>query len=173
MNLTDLKSKILIFSNFNTKLGINPAYNNIRPALHYYCNFLYQPVVAANAGTGAAVGSRTIRLSDISGSAINWTDQSRTVWHFTGLDDLTAIPDSGAVDAATNIGIQSITVPYFFTDLSLTQPMYNMWNGYAWRLKPKSARYVKPAPIVPAKPSTALNARVSPDLQPGQIGTPK
>jgi len=78
------------------------------------------------------------------------------------------LPGAAAVDGAVKAGIQSVPVPFYFYDMDKTTPIWNQWNGYAWRLKEPNARYVKPAPVVPAKPSQRLNARVAPNLQPGQ-----
>jgi hypothetical protein len=166
--LTELKEKVLIFTNFNITVGTKDAYSSIRPLLYDYANFTYAPVTAATVGTASANKCSSIHLSDVSGSQVNWTDQSRTSWMITGQDDFTKTPDSASVSAATATGIQTIPIPFFFTEPAQTQTLWSQWSGYAWQLKPPAARYTKPPPIVPQNPSTALNARVSDKLEPGQ-----
>jgi uncharacterized membrane protein len=167
--LTDLKDKILVFTNFNITVGTKDAYSSIRPLLYDYVNFTYAPVTSATIGTGLGANKcSSIHLSDVGGSQVNWTDQARTSWMITAQDDFTAVPDSGAVSSATAIGIQAIPIPFFFTNPTQTQSLWEQWAGYAWQVKQPGARYTKPAPIVPQNPSTALNARVNDSLQPGQ-----
>jgi hypothetical protein len=72
----------------------------------------------------------------------------------------------GHVDNAIKTGIQVIPVP-FYTDSSI-KPTWDLWKGYSWRIKEPGARYLKPDPVVPATPSAKMNARVAPNLQPGQ-----
>jgi hypothetical protein len=166
--IPDLRNKVLIFTTFDPKIALKDAYNSIQPRLYDYVNFISKPVVAENAGTPTTVGSRVIRLMDVKGSKINWTDQARTVWHSTGLDAPNRVPEVSDVDAALKTGIQSITIPFYTVDTDKVKPIWDVWGGYAWRVKPPTARYAKPLPIVPQKPSTALNARVDSTLQPGQ-----
>jgi hypothetical protein len=99
-----------------------------------------------------------------------------------------SIPNVGDVEGALTAGIQVIPVPFFSTEtIASVKPIWDLWNGYAWRIKGtiaegfnnypmrtqkegfNSALYVQPEPIVPAKPSAKMNARVSPDMQPGQM----
>ena len=81
------------------------------------------------------------------------------------------IPDVGAVDGAVKKGIQVIPVPFYTTARNENvKPIWDLWKGYAWRLKEPEARYLKPDPVVPAKPSAKMNARVDSNLQPGQMG---
>jgi len=170
MSISDLNSKIIIFTNFNTKIALKSAYSKMLPTLDEYSNFIYKPVNAANSATAAATGSRNILLTDVSGSQVNWTEQARIVWHiaFASGTDPNAVPTANLVDQATNTGIQTVPIPFFYTDLSGTQPIWDLWGGYAWRVKPDAARYTMPDPIVPATPSEKMNARVRPNLQPGQ-----
>lgn len=170
--LTELKSKVLIFTDFDTKIGLKHAYQGMRPTLDDFTNFIVKPVVAQNAGmTVGTPGARSVKMVDISGSKVNWTDQSRTTLHMTSQDHpLNALRNVSVVNAAISTGIQIVPLPYFMTESAEDmQPIWKTWNGYAWRLKDEGARYVKPDPVVPSKPSTALNARVSPELQPGQL----
>jgi hypothetical protein len=166
--ITDLRNKVLLFTTFDVKVALKDTYNSIQPRLYDYVNFISKPVVAENANTATTVGSRVIRLEDIKGSKINWSDQARTVWHSTGLDAPSRLPEVGDVDGAIKTGIQSITVPFYAIDTDKVKPIWDLWGGYAWRVKPPTARYAKPLPVVPQNPSTALNARVDANLQPGQ-----
>jgi hypothetical protein len=167
-HISDLQSKILIFTNFNTKLQLKKAYADMTPMLHEYANFIYQPITAANSGTVASVGSRILSLADVSGSQVNWTDQARSVWHIATQADMTVPPSAATVSAALMSGIQSTPLPFFMLPAATMKPLWELWQGYAWAIKPEGARYTKPDPIVPATPSAAMNARVSNDLQPGQ-----
>ena len=186
--LTELKSKILIFTSFDTKIGMKGAYSGMKPTLDDYTNFSIKPVIAQNSGIGVGTGARSIKLADISGSTVNWTDQSRTVMHTATQDFNLSIPNAGDVEGALTAGIQVIPVPFFSTEtIASVKPIWDLWNGYAWRIKGttaegfnnypmrtqregfNSALYVQPEPIVPAKPSAKMNARVSPDMQPGQM----
>jgi len=171
--LTELKGKIIIFTNFDINVATKKAYASIKPVLYHYANFIYKPVTAANIGTTtvgqAQPGARSVKLGDISGSTVNWTDQARITWYITASDPLTLLPNAGQVEKATMTGIQAIPIPFFALDTAETDPIWTTWKGYAWRLKAEGARYSKPAPIVPSSPNTTLNARVDPSLQPGQL----
>ena len=67
----------------------------------------------------------------------------------------------------------SVPIPFLFTEDpnggDLIKPILDQWGGYAFRLKEPGARYAQPAPVVPQAPSARLNARVAPDMQPGQL----
>lgn len=166
--LSELQSKVIIFTDFKTKVGLKPEYSNNNPTLHNFVNFTVKPLVAQNAGVNVGGGVRSLKLSDVSGSQIDWKDQTRTVIHITSQDYYLTNPDPALVDGAIKAGIQVIPVP-FFTDIAESaKPILDQWKGYAWRLK--EDRYVKPNPVVPAKPSTKMNARVSEDKKPGQMG---
>ena len=166
--LTQLQNKILIFTNFDVDVGNKDFYQNISPKLYDYVNFVYTPVTAATVGTAVSSGARSIHIGDVKGSKVNWTDQARTVWHMTTQDHVTSLPDAQLVSYVTNVGIQCIPIPIFFNDDKSIDTIYKAWGGYAWKVKSQAARFTKPAPIVPQAPSTALNARVDPTLQPGQ-----
>ena len=170
--LTDLKSKIIIFTNFESKLGLKTAYDNIRPKLMDYVNFTVKPVIAQNIGLSVSAGSacRSLRLSDTGGSKVNWSDQARTVWHMTTQDDPLVMPGEDAINIATRSGIQMIPIPIFMTkDIAAVKSVWAKWKGFAWRLKEKDARYLKPAQVQPQAPNAKMNARVSPDAQPGMV----
>jgi hypothetical protein len=166
--ITDLRNKVLLFTTFDARIALKDAYNSIQPRLYDYVNFISKSISSENAATATLVGSRVIRLEDVKGSKINWTDQARTVWHSTQLDIPSRIPEIGLVNDALKNGIQSVTIPFYMVDTDKIKPIWDLWGGYAWRVKPPITRYSKPAPVVPQNPSTALNARVDPNLQPGQ-----
>jgi hypothetical protein len=169
--LSELQGKILIFTDFDTSIGLKQTYAPLGATLSTYTNFSLKPVIAENAGLSAGSGARSIGIKDISGSKVNWKDQARTVIHATTHDYNLSIPESTEVEGALNIGIQVIPVP-FYTNNS-NEPLkaiWDLWKGYAWRLKQPEARYLKPDPVVPAKPSAKMNARVDANLQPGQMG---
>lgn len=166
--ITDLRNKVLLFTTFDARIALKDAYNSIQPRLYDYVNFISKPVAAENAGTATTIGSRVIRLEDIKGSKINWSDQARTVWYSTALDAPNRVPTVEELGEALKSGIQSVTIPFYMIDTDKVKPLWDLWSGYAWRVKPPMARYAKPAPVVPQNPSTALNARVDSRLQPGQ-----
>jgi hypothetical protein len=87
----------------------------------------------------------------------------------TAEDDPLILPETDLVDIAVTSGIQMIPVPFFMTPIKDTKAIFKLWDGFAWKLKPPAARFKKPAPVKPAPPNPAMNARVSPDLQPGQV----
>jgi hypothetical protein len=170
--LTDLKRKFIIITNFDTKLALKTAYNTIIPKMDAYVNFTVTPVVAANAGlnVSSSNNTRSLKLADVKSTRVNWSDQARTVWHMTSQDDTLATPSAADVEVATVAGIQMIPIPFYMTATAAeVKPIWDSWKGYAWRLKPSIARYLKPAPVVPQAPSAKLNARVNSSLQPGQL----
>jgi len=162
--LSELQGKVIVFTNFKTTIGQKSAYASLKPTLDDFTNFTIRPVIAQNAGLAVGSGSRSLRLADISGSSIAWADQARTVYHMTMDYNLTN-PTAALVDNAIRTGIQVVPVPFYCDS---TKPTWDLWKGYSWRIKEPDARYLKPDPVVPAKPSAKMNARVSPDLQPGQ-----
>lgn len=170
--LSNLKGKFIIMTNFDTKPALKTAYKNITPSLDNYVNFTVYPVVAANAGlnVNTANSSRSLRLADVKTTKINWSDQARTVWHMTTLDNPLATPPADTLDLAVKSGIQMIPVPFFMTNkVDELKPIWDTWKGYAWRLKVPAARYLKPAPVVPQPAKAQMNARVDSSLQPGQV----
>jgi hypothetical protein len=169
--LSELQGKILIFTDFDTTIGLKPGYSGLGTTLNTYTNFTLKPVIAENAGLSVGGGARSIGLKDISGSKVNWTDQARTVIHASTHDNNLSVPESTEVEGALNRGIQVIPVPFYTTEtVEKVKAIWDLWKGYAWRLKQPEGRYLKPDPVVPAKPSAKMNARVDSSLQPGQMG---
>jgi hypothetical protein len=169
--LNELQGKILIFTDFDTSIGLKPTYSGLGTTLSTYTNFTLRPVISENAGLSVGSGARSIGIKDISGSKVNWTDQARTVIHASTHDYNLSIPESTEVEGALNRGIQIIPVPFYTNEKNESmKAIWDLWKGYAWRLKNPDARYLKPEPVVPAKPSAKMNARVDSNLQPGQMG---
>ena len=179
VHLNDMKNKVLIFTTFDTKIALKDAYKNITPRLYEYANFLPKPLVT-DAGTtttqpnvlqgvNTGSGSKLIKLADISGSKINWTEQSRTMWYHADIDSYLEAPIQAAVANALKVGIHVIPIPFFYTNFDKNmENIYKLWGGFAWKLKERDARFRKPAPIVPAPANPRMNARVDSNLQPGQ-----
>lgn len=166
--VTELKNKILVMTDFDFRVGLKDQYNSIRPRLYDYVNFGMKPIVAENAGLQSGGFVKEIRLEDISGSKINWTDQARANWLSATLNHPLELPSTAVVDNAVKMGVQMIPVPFYAVDTTGTKPVWDLWGGFAWRLKQPGARYAKPKPVEPATPSAKLNARVDNSLQPGQ-----
>ena len=179
VHLNELQNKILIFTTFDTSLALKDEYKNISPKLYDFANFLPKPLIA-DAGTtttqpnvlqgvNTGSGSKIIKLVDISGSKINWPNQARTTWYHANIESNLEAPLQIAVANALKAGIQLIPIPFFYLEFDKNmQDIYKLWNGFAWKLKEKNARFKKPAPIVPAPPNPRMNARVDNRLQPGQ-----
>lgn len=166
--LKDLANKILILTNFDTKIGLKyPA----KKQLHEYANFIY----TAGSDTEVKVGknSTTLHLSDVSGSKLHLTNLAKVAWFSTSIDVPGKNPDYNKISQALTTGIQSIPFTLFNDktkeEKENTLAILKLWNGAAWRLKDDAARFTKPSPIIPARPSEAMNARVSPNLQGGQL----
>ena len=167
--LDDLKRRIIVFTNFNVDIETKGEYSSITPKLYNYANFVYKPIVSTTSASKSPSSSYSIHLGDVQGNQVDWTQESRIVWNTTLLDINTGVPDPATVDSATKIGIQTIPIPFLFNESPDVLAIYKQWDGYAWRLKPDAARYTKPPEVKPMKPTTALNARVNSELQPGQL----
>ena len=173
--LEELRGKILVFTDFDTKLVLKNEYQDtrvfVRPSLHDFVNFQLHPEPACCAKPGQMINAKMIHLMDISGSRTVWRDEARTVWHTTlGDGPVTNIPAADLVVNANTNGIQMVPIPFFINpeEATAAQEVWKSYNGFAWKLKPANARYSKPPPVVPATPSSTLNARVANNLQPGQ-----
>ena len=182
MPLEDLKNKILIATNFKTSLALKDKYKSMAPSLHQYANFILTPLAGAAKGTiqpnivqssgNPNNASILLKLSDVIGSSVAWTDQSRTLWHAALLNDPYVSPLVDHVEVATKKGIQSIALPFFYTseeEQKKLKSIWSTWNGYAWRVKEKDARFAKPT-VVNVKPADPrMNAVAAPGLMPGQM----
>jgi hypothetical protein len=148
--LTELRSKIIIFTTFDTSIYLKDKYKNITPTLHEYANFL--PTQYGETGNTASK-SRLLRLTDVTDKT---TSDCRDKWCATLLKSETFV-DPFKIDEASGKGVQSIPVD-FFSDLGISdnknindQKLKDMnsiiqqWKGFAWRLKIQDTRMTKPA----------------------------
>jgi hypothetical protein len=169
--VTSFFGRIIITTNFKTRLSFKGAYNNIPgPTLHEYVNFIYKPFTSGDSSSNHA--SKSVSITDLSGSQLNWPSITQTTTLLAqakGLD----IPDISLVSTALRQGIQIIPLPFFYQKVSDTKALYDLWKGASALVKPVPSPdenlFTRPDPVVPAKPSEMLNARVSPDQQPGQV----
>ncbi len=178
--IEDLKGKILVATTFDTRLQLKGAYKNITPTLFEACNFLptylagdpekanAQSNILQNASSSSA--SKSMKIGDVVGSKVNWVDQTRTILHACLQNDHLVMPTVEQVNEGVSKGVQVIPIPFFYLeDMETVKKIQKTWNGYGWRVKDASARFTKPAPIIPAPANPAMNARAAANLQPGQM----
>ena len=156
--LTELKKRILIFTNFNVGLGLKTAYNPVNPKLSDYANFVYHPLTSSETTTKLCC---SIHMADVTAE---YTDKYRTSWLMTLEDDLSTIQTPKDVNNAINITVQCIPMPfisaYMPPDAKKTTPednslsfsiisktatatadtntldaVYKQWGGYAFRVR--------------------------------------
>ena len=169
--VTSFFGRIIITTNFKTRLSFKGAYANIPgPTLHEYVNFIHKPFTSADTSSNHA--SKSVSITDLSGSQLNWPSITQTTTLLAeakGLD----IPDTALVSTALRQGIQIIPLPFFYQNVADTKALYALWKGASALVKPVASPdenlFTRPDPVVPSKPSETLNARVSPDQQPGQV----
>lgn len=177
--LERLENKILIFTDFDIGIYGKEKYKSKRPSLAEFTNFQLVPSIGGE-GAGTAVSSsstgratKMLKLQDVIGSNAGWADKTRVDWHVTSGDDPSIIPSSESVSEGLSKGLQSIPLPLIYMaekeEMEKLKKLWDMWGGSAFRVKGNDQRFTAPAPIVPAKPSDNLNARVDPNLQPGQV----
>ena len=154
--MEDLRGKVILMSNFDTKIQLKDAYKNITPRLHEYINIAYKPNMIERIEIGQAYTK-------------GYEDKTRIVWNVASKDNEMNIPKIEDVRKAIEVGIQGIPVPYFSMSNKLTEEIHKEWNGYSMRVKAEGLRYMKPTPVVPKMPKETLNARVEGAKQPGQI----
>ncbi len=160
--LSDLAGKILITTDFDVGKYAKNAYSGIKNSLLNRVHF----IVRNSPAQGKISSYKTLPLSSVSSTFdVNLTRTTLQEAQGAGLEDV------DAVVLALKKGIQIIPLPLFESSapaprvMALIQP----WKGAAWAVKPEDERYTKPAPVIPATPSQALNARAAPNAQPGQI----
>ena len=194
--LTELANKILVFTNFDITPGNNKAYNNIRPTLAEYTNFVYSPLTSKESLNRLC---KSVHIADVKP---NFTTEYRISWLSTLEDHLETIHKPEDVNRAIVTGVQCIPLPFLSAhvpppiDPNTKQPgpdrsdlmeIYKQWGGFAFRVRqgervrkedsvesfvnetPKNARYSSPDPVVPMKPATTLNARVDDNAAPGML----
>lgn len=172
--VSNYNGKVIIFTNFQTSLFNKPAYVNKGKTLHEYANFIYKPNTVATSGSlSTGNSSKSIALEDISGSQVNWQRASQTAWYIATPQNPLSVPNATVVKNALSQGIQCIPIPFIFNDMKDAGPSYNLWKGSSALVKPvndpDANLFTKQPPIVPAQPSQAMNARVTPSQQPGQL----
>jgi hypothetical protein len=176
--LTDLKNKIIVSTTFDVRKQLKDAYKTLRPTLYEYANFLPTPLTGEPGitnqpnilqGSSAGNASKVLRLTDVSGSKINYTEQTRTTFYLTLYDKPHETPSPDSVKDVLKVGIQVIPLPFLYQDKQEIVNIWKTWNGFAFKIKEKEARYTKPAPIVPAPADPRFNARVDNSLQSGQM----
>lgn len=160
--LSDLAGKVLITTDFDVGKYLKTAYSGVKNSLLNRVHF----IVRNSPPQGKISSYKTLPLSSVTSTFD--TDLARTTLQEA---QGATIEDVEPVSLALRKGIQIIPLPLFETSapadkvLELIQP----WKGAAWIVKPEDERYTKPAPVVPAKPSQALNARAAANAQPGEI----
>jgi hypothetical protein len=153
------------------------------PSLHQYANFILQPMTGGNE-TGSTIpnvvassgnvsnASVLLKLDDVTGSKVPWSEQSRTIWHAALNNSMFTSPKPEDVENAVKKGIQSVALPFFYTneeDQKQVKTIWKTWNGFAYRVKEKDVRYVKPRPVDVKPADPRLSAVAAPGLQPGQL----
>ncbi len=154
--LTELRSKILIFTTFDTSKYNKNQYKDMRPTLYEYANFL-PTQYGATANTPSK--STLLRLTDVTEKT---TTDCRDKWCATLLKSDSFV-DPFKIDEATRKGVQSIPVD-FFSNINITtdenvnkqnlkdmNSIINQWKGFAWRLKIQDARMTKQPPVTGTK----------------------
>lgn len=187
--LKDFKNKIIIFTNFDTKVFQKPKYKKIAPRLSDYINYIYRPFSSANNDTCSSISIRDINAQ--------FMGDKVSKWFITLNDHVGSIPRASDVDRAIGLGAQCIPAPFItgfaplakdddssqdLEDTSDLTKIYKQWKGYAWRLRQDrggvdsfvdagigNMLYTKQPPVVPKQPSERLNARVTPSSAPGEI----
>lgn len=156
--LEDFRGKVVIFSNFDTKLQLKDAYANITPRLHEYINIS----VAPNR-------MELISLGEGLGDDKKFEEKTRNVYYMASKRDTLEIPSAEDVRQGITKGIQGIPLPFFAVPNAELEKHYRLWEGYSMIFKPEAIRFTKPSPVVPALPSASLNARVDGAKVPGEI----
>jgi len=166
-------NRVVIFTNFKTRLATKSAYAGMPKSLHEYANFIYKSNTNTDGNISANQSSKSISIDDISGSQISWVNATQSSIYIAEPSAPLSIPDSALVNNALRQGVQIIPLPFFFHDPAQTKALFDLWKGSSARVKPVSDPnanlFTRPDPVVPAQPSQVMNARVSPDAQPGQV----
>jgi hypothetical protein len=156
--LSELRRRILIFTNFNVNLGLKTVYKAVNPKLSDYANFVYSPLTSSETSTKLC---RSIHMADVTAE---YTDKYRTSWLMTLEDDLSTIQTPKDVNNAINITVQCIPMPFISAympadakkptpeensltfsitsrtvttnaDTNTLDAVYKQWGGYAFRVR--------------------------------------
>lgn len=146
--LSSFASKIIIFTDFDVSQD---------PSLASYANFLPED---------ASV--RSVGASDLAGTTVNYVSNARTRWYNVESSDPLVAPTVASVELALSSGLQCIPIPFLSTPMESIKDIWALWKGGPYILKEENARYTQPAPVVPARPSQALNASIQ-GKQPGNL----
>lgn len=146
--LSSFSSKIIIFTDFDVSQD---------PSLASYVNFIDSE--------GGAV--RTVGASDLAGTTVNYVSNARTRWYNVESDPLVA-PSLASVELGLSSGLQCIAIPFMSTPMESIKDIWALWKGGPYILKEEKARYTQPDPVVPARPSQALNASIQ-GKEPGNL----
>jgi hypothetical protein len=164
-------NKIIIFTNFNTRLASKSAYTNVGKTLHEYANFIYTSNTSTSINANQA--SKSILIKDLSGSQVNWLNASQANLYIAETPYNIGVPSTSDVNTALAQGVQIVPIPFLFNSPANTRTLYSLWKGASAIVKPVPSPdqnlFTRPDPVVPAQPSQVMNARVSPNQQPGQI----
>ncbi len=162
--MQDYQNKVLLFTNFDISKETKDAYKKEKgPRLGEYVNFLYGPA--------KETACANIRLNEVKGDQVNWTDRTYSKYTMSLKDSLIKVPEIDLLQQAMKKGVQVMPLPLVFLDgaeKQKVQTIVSLWQNRPYLLKPKAIRFKKPKPVEPAKPSERLNARVASNLQPGQ-----
>jgi hypothetical protein len=158
VSMEGLKGKVILCSNFDTRIQLKDAYAKITPRLHEYINISYKPSVM-----------ESIYLSEALGSDGKYGEKTRTAWYVANRNYWEDVPTAADVKKALEGGVQAIPIPFYSVSNAELERIHRQWEGYSMRVKPEGIRYTQPAPVVPKMPSEKLNARVEGARQPGEI----
>lgn len=155
--LQQLQGKILFFTSFKTDLMLKSAYTSMSPRLSQFMNFLTQPISSGE--TTNVPGSRSLALTDVVGSKMDWVSKARSTWHATLEDDPRQCPTEKSMSEGLQKGIQSIPIPFGYgVNDGEAAKLIRMWEGFAWRIKDPDTRYFAPAPLNISQANPKMNA---------------
>jgi hypothetical protein len=158
ITMNELRGKVIVCTNFDTRIQLKDAYSKIVPRLHDYINIAYKPTVM-----------ESIYLSEALGEDGKYGEKTRTVWYVANRNYWEDVPSGADVKKALEAGVQAIPIPFYSVLNKEIEGIHRQWDGYSMKVKPEAIRFTKPAPVVPRMPSERLNARVEGATQPGQI----
>ena len=143
--LSTFQSKVIIFTDFDVRADPDLT-------LASYVNF-----INSEDNTGS---TRMVGLPDLVGTTINYVTNARTNWYNAESPDPLTAPTLASVQLALDNGIQCIPTPLISTSMESIKDIWSLWKGAPYILKDEKARYTQPDPVVPSRPSEALNASI-------------
>lgn len=155
-----LNKKIIVLTNIDTRVEQNPRYGNATK-LSDFVNSYYK--TTADTTPGPIYSS----LSSLIGATADIKEKSRV--NFTMMEPLpTQLPTEEDMKRVVEANVQCVPID-LMSQANEATPIWNSWGGRGWRVKEKSGRFMKPADVVPQKPSAKLNARIEGTQYPGQL----